>query len=281
MAEILKGAPAAKAIIEDLIPRVEKLTAAGVVPTLAIVRLGEEGSQLSYQRNATRKCESIGARVLSFDLPESSSQEELLAMIESINTRRDIHGCLILRPLPGHIDERAVCEALAPEKDLDCATALSLAAVFSGRGAGYPPCTAQACLEMLDHYRVDVAGKHVVVVGRSLVVGRPVSLLLQACNATVTMCHSRSVGLPELCRRADVLVVAAGKAGLIGAEHLSPGQTVIDVGINAVGDKLCGDVRFEEAEGIVAAVSPVPGGVGAVTTAVLAKHLVQAAEAGL
>lgn len=281
MAEILKGAPAAKAIIEDLIPRVEKLTAAGVVPTLAIVRLGEEGSQLSYQRNATRKCESIGARVLSFDLPESSSQEELLAMIESINTRRDIHGCLILRPLPGHIDERAVCEALAPEKDLDCATALSLAAVFSGRGAGYPPCTAQACLEMLDHYQVDVAGKHVVVVGRSLVVGRPVSLLLQARNATVTMCHSRSVGLPELCRRADVLVVAAGKAGLIGAEHLSPGQTVIDVGINAVGDKLCGDVRFEEAEGIVAAVSPVPGGVGAVTTAVLAKHLVQAAEAGL
>ena len=281
MAEILKGAPAAKAIIEDLIPRVEKLTAAGVVPTLAIVRLGEEGSQLSYQRNATRKCESIGARVLSFDLPESSSQEELLAMIESINTRRDIHGCLILRPLPGHIDERAVCGALAPEKDLDCATALSLAAVFSGRGAGYPPCTAQACLEMLDHYRVDVAGKHVVVVGRSLVVGRPVSLLLQARNATVTMCHSRSVGLPELCRRADVLVVAAGKAGLIGAEHLSPGQTVIDVGINAVGDKLCGDVRFEEAEGIVAAVSPVPGGVGAVTTAVLAKHLVQAAEAGL
>ena len=281
MAELLKGAPAAKAIIEDLIPRVEKLTAAGVVPTLAIVRLGEEGSQLSYQRNATRKCESIGARVLSFDLPESSSQEELLALIESINTRRDIHGCLILRPLPGHIDERAVCEALAPEKDLDCATALSLAAVFSGRGAGYPPCTAQACLEMLDHYRVDVAGKHVVVVGRSLVVGRPVSLLLQARNATVTMCHSRSVGLPELCRRADVLVVAAGKAGLIGAEHLSPGQTVIDVGINAVGDKLCGDVRFEEAEGIVAAVSPVPGGVGAVTTAVLAKHLVQAAEAGL
>lgn len=281
MAELLKGAPAAKAIIEDLIPRVEKLTAAGVVPTLAIVRLGEEGSQLSYQRNATRKCESIGARVLSFDLPESSSQEELLAMIESINTRRDIHGCLILRPLPGHIDERAVCEALAPEKDLDCATALSLAAVFSGRGAGYPPCTAQACLEMLDHYQVDVAGKHVVVVGRSLVVGRPVSLLLQARNATVTMCHSRSVGLPELCRRADVLVVAAGKAGLIGAEHLSPGQTVIDVGINAVGDKLCGDVRFEEAEGIVAAVSPVPGGVGAVTTAVLAKHLVQTAEAGL
>ena len=208
MAELLKGAPAAKAIIEDLIPRVEKLTAAGVVPTLAIVRLGEEGSQLSYQRNATRKCESIGARVLSFDLPESSSQEELLAMIESINTRRDIHGCLILRPLPGHIDERAVCEALAPEKDLDCATALSLAAVFSGRGAGYPPCTAQACLEMLDHYQVDVAGKHVVVVGRSLVVGRPVSLLLQARNATVTMCHSRSVGLPELCRRADVLVVA-------------------------------------------------------------------------
>ncbi len=281
MAEILKGAPAAKAMIEDLSARVEKLTSAGTVPTLAIVRLGEEGSQLSYQRNATRKCESIGARVLSFDLPESSTQTELLALIGSINSRRDIHGCLILRPLPAHIDERAICEALAPEKDLDCATALSLAAVFSGRGAGYPPCTAQACLEMLDYYNVDVAGKHVVVVGRSLVVGRPVSLLLQARNATVTMCHSRSRDLPELCRRADILVVAAGKAGLIGAEHLSAGQTVIDVGINAVGDKLCGDVRFEEAEGIVAAISPVPGGVGAVTTSVLAKHLVQAAEASL
>ena len=278
MAEILTGAPVARAMAQELKRRAERLKAGGIVPTLAVIRLGEEGSQLAYHHSAQRTAESTGVRILNLALPETCTQAALTVQIQEINARRDVHGCLLLRPLPGRIDEFAVCAALAPEKDVDGVTPVSLGTVFAGRGAGYPPCTAQACLELLDHYRIPVAGKNVVVIGRSLVVGRPLSMLLQARDATVTMCHSRSRDLPSLCRRADILIAAAGSPGLIGAEHLSPGQTVIDVGINAVQGRICGDVRFEEAEAIAGAISPVPGGVGSVTTAVLIKHLIQAAE---
>ena len=278
MAEILTGAPVAEAMIQRLLPRVEWLKAAGVTPRLAIIRLGEVGSQLAYQHSAQRVLQRIGAEAECFALPENCPQSELLAHVKEINRRRDIQGCMILRPLPSSIDEPAVCAALAPEKDVDGITPAALGAVFTGTGSGYPPCTAQACIELLDHYGIELAGKHVAVIGRSLVVGRPLSMLLQARDATVTLCHSRSRDLPGLCRAADILIAAAGRAGLIGEEHLSPGQTVIDVGINTVRGRLCGDVRFDEAEQIVQRISPVPGGVGAVTTAVLAKHLIDAAE---
>lgn len=278
MAEILIGAPVAEAMIQQLIPKVERLKAAGVTPTLALIRLGERGSQLAYQHSAQRTLDKVGAKAVCIVLPEDCTQRELLAHVEDINRRADIHGCLILRPLPAHIDEQTVCAALCPEKDVDGITPVSLGAVFTGDRKGYPPCTAQACIELLEHYGVGIAGENFVVVGRSLVVGRPLAMLLQARNATVTLCHSHSRDLPGLCRRADVIITAAGSPGLIGRECLSPGQTVIDVGISTVRGRICGDVRFDEAEGIIRAVSPVPGGVGAVTNAVLAKHLVQAAE---
>ena len=278
MAEILTGAPVAEAMIQSLIPRVEKLKTAGVRPRLAIIRLGEVGSQLTYQHSAQRVLQRIGAEAECFVLAESCPQADLLALVEEINRRRDIQGCMLLRPLPSSLDEQAVCAALAAEKDVDGISPMSLGAVFTGGSVGYPPCTAQACIELLDHYGIELAGKHVALIGRSLVVGRPLSMLLQARDATVTLCHSRSRDLPGLCQRADILIAAAGSPGLIGKEHLSPGQTVIDVGINTVRGRLCGDVRFDEAEAIVQSISPVPGGVGAVTTAVLAKHLIDAAE---
>ena len=279
MAEILKGAPAAAAITQDLIARAEKLKAAGVTPCLAILRVGERPDDLAYERVAIKRCEKIGIRVSSAVLPADCSQEELMARLCAINEDASIHGCLMFRPLPRHLDEQAACEALMPEKDVDSMTAASLNTVFTGRGKGYAPCTAQSCLEILDHYGYDPAGKHVAVIGRSLVIGKPVSMMLQSRNATVTMCHTRTVDMPALCRQAEILVVAAGRAGVVDERFTNPNQVIIDVGINAAPDGgICGDVRFDAVEPRVRTISPVPGGVGAVTTAVLCKHVIEAAE---
>ena len=279
MAELWKGAPAAAALTEALIPRAQALRERGIVPTLAIVRVGERPEDLSYERGAMKRCEKVGIAVRQFLLTETSGQADLMEVIEEVNRDDSIHGCLLFRPLPRHMDEQAACAALAPEKDVDGITPGSLAAVFAGSGAGYPPCTAQACLELLDHYGYELKGKRAVVVGRSLVIGKPVSMLLLGRHATVTICHTRTADLPAECRRADVLIAAAGKAGVIGADCLSPGQVVIDVGINADGDgNLVGDVDFAAAEPVAGAITPVPGGVGAVTTSVLARHVIEAAE---
>ena len=280
MAELWKGASVAAALTEALTARCAALKEKSIVPTLAIVRVGERPDGLSYENAAVKRCARIGVEVKKFLLPETCSAAELRAVLEGVNTAADIHGCLMFRPLPDRKLEEMACALLEPAKDVDGMTAGSLASVFSGRGAGYPPCTAQACLELLDHYGVDLTGKRAVVVGRSLVIGKPVSMLLQARNATVTMCHTRTVDLPGTCRNAEVLIAAAGKAGVIGADCAAPGQLVIDVGINVDEDgKLRGDVDFDAVEPIVSAITPVPGGVGAVTTAVLCKHVIEAAGA--
>lgn len=279
MAELWKGAPVAAALTEELTRRAEALKEKGVTPTLAIVRIGERPDDISYETGAAKRCAKTGVAVKKFLLPETCSPLELRAVIEHINAVPDIHGCLLFRPLPDKKMEEMACEVLEPAKDVDGMTAGSLAAVFSGRGAGYPPCTAQACVEILDHYGVDLTGKRVTVIGRSLVIGKPVSMLLQAKNATVTMCHTRTVDLAETCRNAEILIAAAGKAGVVGADCAAPGQVVIDVGINVDEDgRLRGDVDFDAVEPIVSAITPVPGGVGAVTTAVLCKHVIEAAE---
>ena len=279
MAEHWKGAPVAQALTERLIVKANQLKVQGIVPTLAIVRVGERPEDLSYERGALKRCEKVGIRVRQFTLPEESSHGDLLALIEQINADREIHGCLLFRPLPPQIDEAAICAALDPAKDVDGITAGSLAAVFTGGGAGYPPCTAQACMEILDYYGCDLTGKRAVVVGRSLVVGKPLSMLLLGKNATVTLCHTRTADLAAECRRAEVLIAAAGRANMIGRDHLAPGQLVLDVGINVdENGNLVGDVDFAAADEIVGAVTPVPGGVGAVTTSVLAAHVLQAAE---
>lgn len=279
MAELWKGAPVAAALTERLIPRAQALVEKGVTPTLAIVRVGERPEDLSYERGALKRCEKVGIAVRQYLLTSEATQADLMEVIEDINRDDSIHGCLMFRPLPKHMDEAAACAALSPAKDVDGITAGSLAAVFSGSGAGYPPCTAQACLEILDHYGYELKGKRAVVVGRSLVIGKPVSMLLLGRHATVTVCHTRTADLAAECRRAEVLVAAAGKAGAVSAQCLAPGQVVLDVGINVdENGNLVGDVDFAAAETTVDAITPVPGGVGAVTTSVLARHVIEAAE---
>ena len=283
MAELLKGLPVAKALTEELIEQVEALKKAGVTPTLAIVRVGERADDLSYERGATKRCETIGIAIRKYVLGADCSQEELMAVIDEVNRDDAIHGCLMFRPLPKTLGEAAACAALDPAKDVDCITEGSLFGVFANRKVGFPPCTAEACIQLLDYYGYELSGGRVTVVGRSLVIGKPVSMMLQARNATVTMCHTRTRDLAAECRKAEVLVVAAGHIGTVRADAVSEGQTVIDVGINwdEQAGKLCGDVAFDEAEPIVGAITPVPGGVGSVTTAVLAKHVVEAAERSL
>lgn len=280
MAEILKGAPVAKAISQQAALRAAELTARGITPTLAIVRVGERPDDISYEKGAVKRCDACGAAVRHVILPADVSQDELISAIRSLNQDDSVHGILMFRPLPRHIDEAAVCDSIAPEKDMDGVTEGSMAGIFSGNGKGYPPCTAQACIEILDHYGVELRGKHAVIVGRSNVIGKPAAMLLLGRNATVTICHTKTAGMEDECRRADIIVAAAGKAGVISADHVSPGQIVLDVGINVTPEgKLTGDVDFEAVEPIVSAITPVPGGVGSVTTAVLVKHVVEAAEA--
>ena len=279
MATLLKGAEAAKALTEKLTSRTEELKAKGVEPCLAIVRVGERDDDLSYERGAMKRCEKIGIKVKNVVLPLEITQEELIAEIEKINADDSIHGVLLFRPLPKHIDDEAVRKSLAPAKDMDGITDGSLGAVYAGTKDGYAPCTAASCVEILKHYDIPVSGKRVVVIGRSLVIGKPVSMLLLAENATVTICHSRSQNLAEICREADILVVAAGKAGMVTKDFVRQGQTVLDVGIHVDADgNICGDTVFAEVEPIVDMITPVPGGVGSVTTAILASHVVEAAE---
>lgn len=279
MGEIWKGAPVAAALCASLTGRISALRAAGVEPALAILRAGERGDDIAYENGAVKRCEKLGIAVRRVRLPAGCTKEEVLKAIRQVNADDGIHGCLLLRPLADRAAEEAACETLLPEKDVDGITPGSLAGVFAGGGRGYPPCTAQACMEVLDYYGCDPAGRRAAVIGRSLVIGRPVSMLLQRRNATVTMCHSRTADLPAVCRQTEILVAAAGQSGLVDAGFLAPGQVVLDVGIN-VGPEggLQGDVDFQGAIRTAGAVTPVPGGVGAVTTAVLAKHVVEAAE---
>lgn len=280
MAKLLKGLPVAKELVSRLVPRVEALKARSIVPTLAIVRVGSREDDLSYERGATKRCAAAGVAVRTFVLPEDCSQAELLSTIEEVNQDDGIHGCLLFRPLPASLDEAEACAALDPAKDVDCASNLSLLGVLCNTDMGFAPCTAEACVELLDYYGYDLCGANVTVVGRSLVIGKPVSLMMQARDATVTMCHTRTRDLAAACANADVLVVAAGHPNTVDASCVRGGQIVVDVGINWDEDAqaLCGDVSFGEVEPKVAAITPVPGGVGSVTTAVLAKHVVEAAE---
>ena len=279
MAQLLKGAPVVAAMNEKNAARCAALAARGVTPTLAVVRVGQREDDLAYEKGVLARCGKVGVAVRPFVLPAEATQAQLLEVLAGVNADQTIHGCLLFRPLPAGMDDAAVRAALAPEKDVDGITDGSLAGVFTGTGEGFAPCTAQACVEILDYYGIPLEGKRVLVVGRSLVVGKPAAMLLDRKNATVTLCNSRTQNLPALCREADVLVVAIGKRGFIGADCIRPGQVVVDVGIHVNEEgKLCGDVRFAEAEPLAGAITPVPGGVGTVTTSVLVEHVVDAAQ---
>ena len=279
MAQILKGAPVVAAMNEANAARCAALKEKGIAPTLAVVRVGAREDDLSYERGVMTRCGKVGVEVKQYLLPADAAQDDLLKVIAEINADDAIHGCLLFRPLPRQFDDRTVRAALAPEKDIDGITDGSLAGVFTNTAIGYPPCTAQACLEILKYYSISLSGRRAVVVGRSLVVGKPAAMMLDRENATVTICNSRTQDLPALCREADVLVVAMGRMGAIGGDCLRAGQVVVDVGIHVNEEgRLCGDVRFAEAEPVVDAITPVPGGVGTVTTSVLVGHVVEAAE---
>lgn len=282
MATLLTGKPVVERLAADLAPRIDALARVGVEPTLAIVRMGARPDDLSYERTARKRADALGIAVRPIALDEFAPQEALEAALHEVDHDADVHGCLLFRPLPSFVDEARVCELLAPEKDVDGITLASLAAVFTDGHRGFPPSTAAACVELLEHYGVPLAGKHVAVVGRSLVVGKPLSMMLLRRNASITVCHSRTENLAGICRSADVVVCATGRARAFGAEYFAPGQTVLDVGINfdAQGN-LCGDVDFDAVEPVVAALTPVPGGLGTVTTSVTMAHTVAAAEAAL
>lgn len=278
-AMILEGPQVAEAIGVSVIQRVAALKEQGVTPCLGILRVGERPDDLSYERGACKRAELTGVAVRNLVFDEDVTTERLVEVVESVNGDDSIHGLLMLRPLPAHIDEERVCNTLAPYKDVDACNEQSLGTLFTGGGGVFAPCTAQACIEILDHYGIEVAGKRAVVIGRSLVIGKPLAMLLLERDATVTIAHSRTVGLEVLAREADIVVACAGRAAMVGADHVAPGQTLIDVGINVADDgSLVGDIAFDEVVDVVDAVTPVPRGVGSVTTSVLCEHVVRAAE---
>lgn len=280
MAEILKGAPVAAAISEELVKEVEELKAKGVEPTLAIVRVGAKENDLAYERGATKRAEKVGVTIKNEVFDEDIKEEDFFKELERINADDSIHGILMFQPLPKQIDGLKARAMISPEKDMDGCTSGSMAGVFTNSGEGYPPCTAQAAMEMLHHYGVELKGKKAAVIGRSLIIGRPVGMMLMHENATVVNCHTRTVDVPSITREADILIAAAGQLRSVTPEYVNPNQVVIDVGINwdEEAGAIAGDVDFDSVEPVVKAISPVPAGVGSVTSTVLMKHVIDAAK---
>lgn len=275
MATILYGKPVAERLCTELKTRVQALD---VPPALATVRVGADAADESYARGIEKRCELVGVRLQKHVLAKDAGQTALENKLRELNCAPDVHGILLYRPLPEGYDERAAAACIGANKDVDCMTDASLAGVYLGSG-GFAPCTPEACLRILAHYGVEIGGKHAVVLGRSAVVGRPLATLLLRQHATVTVCHSRTQHLAEICRTADILIAAVGKARFVTADFVKPGATVLDVGIHRDNETqaLCGDVDFDAASAVAGAITPVPGGVGSVTSTVLIEHVVQAA----
>ena len=280
MAEIWKGKPVADAMTARMQAETAELIAKGVTPTLCIFRVGERPDDLAYERGAVKRCEAVGIRVVRELLPADASQAEFDARFLAVNRDPSVHGILLFRPLPAQLDGEKARRMLDPAKDVDGCTDASLAGVFTGSGIGFAPCTAQAAMELLHHYGVDPKGKRAAVIGRSLVIGRPVAMLLMHGNATVTVCHTRTVDVPAVTRQAEILISAAGVLRSVTPDFVNPDQIVVDVGINwdEARGGISGDVDFDAVAPCVRAITPVPGGVGSVTTCVLADHVLQAAR---
>jgi methylenetetrahydrofolate dehydrogenase (NADP+)/methenyltetrahydrofolate cyclohydrolase len=273
---LLKGIDVANAINEKLI---EEGSTLEKKPHLAIIRVGERPDDLSYERGAVKKMEKVGFDCTSYVFPADIDNDSFQKEFDKINENADIDGILLLRPLPKHLDEQAVVERINPKKDLDGISPVNMAKVYASDASGFAPCTAEAVVEMLDYAGIDLTGKKVTVVGRSLVIGKPVAMLLMKKNATVTVCHTKTLDMAAECRNAEIVVAAAGVAKMITGDFVSENAVVIDVGINVDEEgKLCGDVDTEKIADKASLATPVPGGVGSVTTSVLAKHLLKAAK---
>ncbi|NOY70096.1 MAG: bifunctional 5,10-methylenetetrahydrofolate dehydrogenase/5,10-methenyltetrahydrofolate cyclohydrolase [Deltaproteobacteria bacterium] len=281
MAEVLKGKPVADAIKAELTKKVGDLKAKGIAPKLGIIRVGARPDDLFYEGGAKKTCIAVGMDSQVFEYPENIDQAAFEAAVIEVGAKKDVNGILMFSPLPKHLDERKIRTLIPVEKDVDCLTLGGAAKVFTDDATGFPPCTPTACMEMLHHYGITLKGKRCVVVGRSMVVGKPLSMLLLREHGTVTICHSRTQDLPGVCREAEILIAAVGRAKMINADFVKPGQIVIDVGINADPDnpgKYCGDVDFASVEPVVEKITPVPAGVGSVTTSVLCKQTIMACE---
>lgn len=279
MGILIKGKPVADKIKEKLKKEVAELKEKGITPKLAIIRVGDDPGDMAYERGAIKTMVSVNietdVRVLSKDI----SKDEFIKELKSINDDKSVHGILILRPLPDQLDENVIKNVIAPEKDVDCFSPVNVAKVFEGDETGFPPCTPSAVMEILKHYEIPLKGKNAVVIGRSMIVGKPAAMLLLKEHATVTICHSRTKDLPKVASGAELLVVGIGRAKMIDSSYIREGAVVIDVGINVDEDgKLCGDVDTDDCVDKASMITPVPGGVGSVTTSVLAKHVVKACK---
>ena len=272
--ELIKGKPVADSLKEEIIAAAESME---IKPRLAIVRVGEKPADVYYEGTATKRLTSLGLRVSSHAFDENISFEEFRAEFEKINSDADVSGILVMRPFPKHLKdaEKWIETAIDPAKDVDCISPVNIAGVMTGDESAFAPCTAQSVMEILKFYNIDPCGKNVVIIGRSMVVGKPLSMMMLKANATVTVCHTKTTNLSEVTKQADILVVAAGKAGLVNKDFVKDGAVLIDVGTNVNEEgKLCGDCDLSGMEDMNVTATPVPGGVGSVTTTVLAKHLV-------
>jgi methylenetetrahydrofolate dehydrogenase (NADP+)/methenyltetrahydrofolate cyclohydrolase len=279
MAEVLKGIEVVNAMKERLIEKNNELVTKGVTPCLNIVRIGERPDDLSYERGALKRFEGLGIKAQVSVFPESITQKEFEQEFKKINEDKSVHGILLFRPLPKSIDEENIKRMIDPEKDIDCMCAENMAKVFMGDEKGYAPCTPVAVMELIKHYNIPLKGSKVALIGRSMVVGKPLAMLLIKEHATVTICHTKTTDLAAECQKADIVIAAAGAAKMVKKEHIRDGAIVIDVGINLdESGNLCCDVDFTEAEKVASRITPVPGGVGTVTTSVLAMHVLKAAQ---
>lgn len=279
MSTIMKGAEVAKAMKEVLIQETEELKQAGIEPCLTIIRVGARPDDLAYERGAKKRMELVGIQCQVLELPEDITQEDFEDEFDRVNEDPNVHGILLFRPLPPQLNEEPIKQKIQPWKDVDCMSPVNIAKVFSGDETGYAPCTSEAVMKMLEHYQIDIKGKKVTVIGRSMVVGKPLAMMLLKQHGTVTICHTRTKNLADTCREAEILVAAAGKAKMVREDMVAEGAVVVDVGINV--DKegtLCGDVDYEAVQEKTSYISPVPGGVGSVTTSVLASHVIRAAR---
>ncbi|APH16220.1 tetrahydrofolate dehydrogenase/cyclohydrolase, catalytic domain protein [Clostridium sporogenes] len=279
MTKILYGNEVALKIKEDLKLRIDKLKEKNIIPKLAILRMGNKQDDIAYERSIIKSCEKLNIETKVEELKEDILEEDFLKLMEGLNNEKDIHGILVFRPYPKHLNENIINSSISLNKDVDCMHPLNLERIFEGDLDGFMPCTPEAVIEMLKYYNIDLKGKNIVIINRSMVVGKPLSMMSLAHNATVTVCHSKTIDLQSITKKADIVVTAIGKAKLIKEEYFNEDSIVIDVSINVdENGKLCGDVDFENVKEKVGAITPVPKGVGSVTTTLLLKHIVEAAE---
>lgn len=274
---LLKGKPVADKIREEILAAAEECRAAGLdAPKIAILRAGERPDDLAYEARVLKNCTELGIETEVAAVDNNIIMVDFMETLERLNQDPKTHGILVFRPLPAHLDLDAVCRAIRPDKDIDCMSPVNTEKIFAGDPTGIPPCTPEAVIEILKHYEYALSGKNVAIVNRSMVLGRPLSMLFLAENSTVTICHSKTRDLSKVTSGADIVVTGAGKAKFFGKEYFSKESVVIDVGINMDNGALCGDVDFEVVSESVAAITPVPGGVGTVTSMLLLRHVIRA-----